>query len=159
MALSIEEVQELYRKGEYEQVVGATVEWHIEHPQDPMGEYELLAAWANHQLGKYEFSTETMWLLYNQYPSDSEIGDSTRRGLAHGLLQLGKVEEAQRVLAELQPSLDRDNVRANAILQDARADRSLPMPEVQHMLAEAMWTIPHQTVCGHIVNNLSFALY
>ena len=149
-------LQELYSAGKYRELLEAAI---TASDVDDQDKANLLIGWSFHQLGDYAMALAFMSGLVTQYPADSEIGDSARRGLAHALYQIGEHEEGTRILEELQPSLNRVNVRANAILQDSRAKRPIPMAEIQHMIIEAMWTVPHRTVNGHIINNLTTALH
>ncbi|MBI2124027.1 MAG: hypothetical protein HYU04_02215 [Candidatus Wildermuthbacteria bacterium] len=152
---TIEELRGLYEKGQYRELISTI--WNSTEEFGDAG--SLLLASARHQLGEYEKNLGALPLLINVYPPDTEIGDTARRFLAHGLLQLGKVKEAQDILATLVPSLARTNVRANELLVTARRGEALPILEIRQMLDLAMWSAPHETVCGHIVNNLTFALY
>ena len=147
--------RELYQQGKYREIVEAV------NPDSPGDDNQLLTlGWAFHQLGEYGQSTQIMRGLRAQYGPDTDIGDGARRGLAHGFQQLGQLDEANQVLAEIVPSLARDNVRAVAILQETRNDGVFPMAEAQQMISRAMWTIPRQANNNaHIVNNLTFAMY
>jgi hypothetical protein len=150
-----EELRGLYREAKYRELVNAV--W--TGAEEPNDDKLLLLAMAQHQLGEYGQNLGLLMRLIEAYPNDTEIGDTARRFLAHGFLQLGRVEDAQSILATLAPSLARTNVRANELLVTARRGEALPMLEIRQMLDLAMWTAPHETVCGHIVNNLTFALY
>ena len=146
--------RELYQQGKYREIVEAV------NPDSPGSDEDLLRlGWAHHQLGEYDQSVPIMRGLRDRHGPDTDIGDGARRGLAHGLQQTGELDKANQVLAEVLPSLARDNGRAVAILQETRRGAPIPIAEVQQMITRATWAVPYEAVNGHILNNLTYAMY
>ena len=145
---------DLYSRGEYTAVVTG---FNIDAPQSD--ERLVIIAWAYHQLGDYDLSTGIFEGLVTRHRVDSELGQSARRGLAHGYYQQGKVEITRDILEELPASPGQANLRANGILEDARRGRSILMLEIQQMIGFAQWAVPYERNHAHIINNLVFAMY
>lgn len=155
-----EQLDELYAKAKYREVIAAVNVEEL-NPGSLKDEEKLLrVGWAYHQLGEYDKSVPIMGTLILRHVSASEIGESARRGLAHGTLQrYGDIEGADRVLQEIPPSLARDNVRMNLFLTAARKGIEIPVSEVMQMIVDTMMRVPYEVVNGHIVNNGTFTLH
>jgi len=158
----IEKLEELYKKGEYRQIISDVPnvqKLEIEdHPDD--ARIFLQVAWTHHQLGEYDKSIPMMEEVAKYYEASGDIGESARRGLAHGLLQgRGFIGSADLIMKEIPPSLIRDNVRMNLYILAVRKGLTIPAEEITSMIMNALQTTPYATVNGHIINNGALALY
>jgi hypothetical protein len=164
------ELRELYEGAKYREVIAAENEkelkelWTYHWPgsnADEIAKKILLIAWSHHQVGEYNESIPIFKALLNKYESFSEIGESTRRGLAQGLLQRdGNIVEADEIMKTLPSNnLKRDELRSNLFLTAARRSIVIPAEEVMVMVTNALKSVPYARVNGHIINNGIFALY
>lgn len=152
--VTIKEIRELKKQGEYREIIGALEGQFIDVANKEDAEKYLELAWAHHQLGEYDRSIAIMSVLTISYPASTEIGESARRGYAHGLLQRdGDVEESDKILMEIAPGLSRDNVRMNQMIMAARKGLTIPVELVMSMIVNALKTVPYATINGHIINN------
>lgn len=159
---TIEELEELYKQAKYRQIILSVAnvqKLEIEdHPDDVR--IFLQVAWAHHQLGEYDKSIPMMEEVGRYYEASGDIGESARRGLAHGLLQgRGEIGMADLVMQEIPPSLGRDNVRMNFFVIAARKGLEVPAEAVMAMITNALATMPYVTVNGHIINNGALVLH
>jgi len=157
---TIKEIKELYNQAKYREIIEAvdTEALRIDFKEDE--EKRLQVAWSHHQLGEYDKSIPIMEVLSGRHSSDTEIGESARRGLAHGLLQWKRdIEAADKIMQEIPPSLNRDNVRMNIFIKAARKGLVIPVREVIATITNAIQTVPYISVNGHIINNGALVLH
>lgn len=155
-----EQLGELYAQAKYREVIAAVNVDELNSGSLEDEEKLLRVGWSYHQLGEYDKSVPIMGTLMLRHVPSSEIGESARRGLAHGKLQhYGDIEGADRVLQEIPSSLARDNVRMNLFLIAARKDLEIPASEAVEMIVNAMMKVPYEVVNGHIINNGALALH
>lgn len=153
-------LEELYAAGKNREVIAA-----VKVEKEDLNSLEgckrlALVAWAHHQLGEYEESTEIARTVSRRAPSASPAGESARRCLAHGLLQKdGAVGKADQVLQSLLPSLSRDNLRMNLFLMAVRKELEVPAGEVMAMISQALESVPYETVNAHLINNGTMVLH
>lgn len=155
-----EQLKELYAQAKYREIIEAVNVEEL-NPGSLEDEEKLLrVGWSYHQLGEYDKSVPIMGALMLRHVPSSEIGESARRGLAHGTLQhYGDIEQADRILQDIPPSLGRDNVRMNLFLIAARKGLEIPAGEVMTIISTALLSTPYATVNGHIINNGTLALH
>lgn len=156
---TIEEVRALYQQGEWQKIKESVREEDCVLVVKEDQEKLLMLGWAHHQLGEYNDSIPMLkHLCWLELPTS--IGESARRGLAHGLLQRdGDIEGADKIMQEIPPSLARDNVRMNMMVVAARKGAEIPTTEVMKTILNSLGAIPFATVNGHVVNNGCLALH
>lgn len=160
MAPSLQEIQDLYNRTEYREVIAAVDEWRRENPNEPLGAYEAQKAWAHYQLGEYQAAESLALLVSGVFGIDASTRESAFRCAAHCAVHYGKdLQQGDELLRELPPSLPRDNVRMNLIIEGGRKGLAIPAGEVMAMITNALRTVPYQTINGHLVNNGCLALY
>lgn len=158
--LTIEEIGKLKKEANYRGIIKGVPRGELRQGVVEDDEKLLEVGWVHHQLGEYDMSVPIMEDLYNRYSAVTMIGESARRGLAHGLLQ-GKslIGMADSVMQEISPSLARDNVRMNMFIMAARKGMEIPASEVMAMITNALQVATYTTVNGHIVNNGALVLH
>ncbi|MFH1462235.1 MAG: hypothetical protein ABIG08_00820 [bacterium] len=158
--LTSERIDELYAEANYRAIVEG-VDLEELNPDSPEDEKKLLqVAWSRHQLGEYDKSVPITGVLRSRWEASTEIGESARRCLAHGLLQKdGNIEGADEILRQIPSSPDRDNVRVNMFLTAARNGLEISATTVMTLISMALLDVPHRTVHGHIINNGTLALH
>lgn len=157
---TIEALNQLYQDTEHRKLIEAVDEEQLNLATPQEAEKILLKAWSYHQLGEYHNSVPLMETLCKLYQSASKVGESARRGLAHGLLQWkSDIQRADKILQDIPPSLGRDNVRMNLIITAVRQGLEIPAAEVMTMIGTALLSPPYATINGHIINNGTFALH
>ncbi len=151
---TIEELKRLYQEAKYRELI------ELADRGDSDNEQLLLVGWARHQLGEYSESMAIFSGLAFAYSSSLQIGESARRGLAHGLLQTGgNFAEVEKIMAEISPSPDLDNVYINAALAKARKGEAISVEIVMGRIMAALGAVPYKTIHGHVINNGTLALY
>ena len=157
---TIEELKELYQRAKYREIIAAVNVGELK-PDSPEDEEKLLqVGWAHHQLGEYGNSVSIFVSLSKRYPADTEIGESARRGWAHGVLQwTGSITKADEIMQEIPSSLARDNVRMNMFIEAVRKGLEIPASEVMAIITNTLAAVPYSTVNGHIINNGALAFH
>ena len=159
-SVSVEELQDLYIQAKYQEIKKLVDEGDMNANDPHDASRLLLLGWSHHQLGEYDDSMAIMSGLMMAYEADTEIGESARRGLAHGILQSqGGIQRADNLLLEIPPSLARDNVRMNQMIVAARKGFDIPGAAVMTMITNALGSVPYATVNGHVVNNGALAFH
>jgi tetratricopeptide (TPR) repeat protein len=159
----LEELKKLDQGGRYRELIDLDRKEDF-HPVDMVKDNHkksLLRAWAHHQLGEYDESIRFFTYLSQKHPADTEIGESARRGLAHGLLQRdSNIEAADRIMQEIPPSPGRDNVRMNIFIMAARKGLAIPVDVAVEIATNVLHSEESATsVEGHILNNAAWAIY
>jgi len=154
------ELEDLYKQTKYREMIGL-VNKEILDPDSIEDEKKLLqSGWAHHQLGEYDNSITIFVALSMHHSADTEIGESARRGEAHGVLQRwGHVEAADALMRQIPPSLSRDNLRMNIFIMAARKGLTIPAEVIVEMATNALKAAPYAIANGHIVNNGTMVLY
>jgi len=153
-------ILELKAKGRNREIVNGVRVEELDPRNEQDEEVLLEVAWAYHQLGEYGQSIPIMEVLRGRHAPNTEVGESARRGLAHGLLQRdGDIMAADTVFHEIPPGSGRDNGRMNMMIVAARQGTLIPPGEVMATICGALEKAPYGAVIGHIVNNGVMALY
>ncbi|MFH1509693.1 MAG: hypothetical protein ABID67_00895 [Candidatus Nealsonbacteria bacterium] len=158
--LNEEEARKLYSDGKYRNIVNQIKEDDLDAKLVEDAKLMDILAWAQHQLGEYELAYQIFLGLTFLYSSDTEVGESSRRGAAHAVLQeLGDVERADAFLQEIPDSMSKQNVRMNIFLIAARKGIRIPFKKIISMVLMAVNSFSGDVVNAHIVNNGGLALY
>ncbi len=157
---TIEEIRELKKQGKNREIIAALKDERLMIVVKEDAEKLLEKAWAHHQLGEYDSSLPIMAALSVKWSAFTIIGESARRGYAHGILQRDDdVQEADKTLQEIPFSLGRDNVRMNMMIMAARKGLTIPAEEVIATIMHTLQMVPYATVNGHIINNGALVLH
>lgn len=150
----------LYKEGDYEAIKGLVKEKGMDTKNLAEASKLLLLAWSHYQLKEYNESAIIFAGLRMLYEANTVIGESARRGLAHSLLQeKGDVGRANELFQEIPPSLARDNLWMNLMIEVAKKGLEIPAMDIMDMISNATASLPLNTVSGHIINNACKALY
>lgn len=152
----LKELEDLSKQAKYQEVIAAVDAENIDLRTGSIEDAKkvLQKAWARHQRGEYDLSMSLMNDICLMYPPTTDVGESARRGLAHGFLQKdGNIDTADSILKELPAGFDRDNVRMNTFIMAVRKKIEIPVKDVMAIIMNALQSVPYATINGHIVNN------